>query len=661
MLNNTFSWQSFNSVRGTFQNQTYAYANGLPQLTPTTTASPTPTPTPSATPEALNWWLWNTNTSGNFANNTAINLGTLDLFYPSSQYDEISQGTVGVFARADDTIWHAGGNTGGNLGQNTVINYSSQIQVANAKYVAYGNGNSNGFRILNDGTLWSTGQGANGVLGINSITNRSSPVQESLGKTDWVKVASTGATTIGLDGSGRLWTTGVGTTGGLGNGAALSKSTFVQVGSDTNWADVRAGTGNVAANKSDGSWWVWGTNTSGQLGTNSTVNASSPIQFASDKTITKILLGGSNTYILTSANEIYACGSGANGIFGNSSVISRSSPALMLGGPWIDFMPYHTATLAIKNDNTLWGMGNINNNISLGVAAVPASSPVQINATKTWIRFPYLPFNQLGGVAILAVEAGFPTPTATPSPTNSPAPTATPAPSFGPLSCPYGAQTFSASSPTALTIPNGGDYAMGTGDFTVEWWQNATAGWTTFGYGLNQYVFSVNDNQFAFSEYLEPPYIDPQIVSWVFYANGTAYTLYTYNYVFGGTSLYGNWLHIAVVRASGVVTLYINGIAQGTATVTDNITDSSTLYVGDFTTHDSFGYYNYNGLITNFRIVKGTAIYTSNFSVPSAPLTNVSGCKLLMQVNSSGTIFTDSSSAGKTVTNSLGTVSYTSC
>jgi alpha-tubulin suppressor-like RCC1 family protein len=425
MLDNTFSWQYFNSVRGTFQSQTYAYANGLPQATPTVTASPTPTPTPSATPEALNWWLWNTNTSGNFANNTATNLGTLDLFYPSSQYDEISQGTVGVFARADDTIWHAGGNTGGNLGRNTVINYSSQIQVANAKYVAYGNGNSNGFRILNDGTLWSTGSGSNGVLGINSITNRSSPVQESLGKTDWVKVASTGTTTIGLDGSGRLWTTGFGTTGGLGNGAALSKSTFVQVGSDTNWADVRAGTGNVAANKSDGSWWVWGANASGQLGTNSTVNASSPIQFASDKTITKILLGGNNTYILTSANEIYACGSGANGIFGNSSVISRSSPVLMLGGPWIDFMPYHTATLAIKTDNTLWGMGNINNNISLGVAAVPASSPVQINATKTWIRFPYLPFNQLGGVAILAVEGGLPTPTPViPSPTPSPSPSA---------------------------------------------------------------------------------------------------------------------------------------------------------------------------------------------------------------------------------------------
>jgi len=316
-----------------------------------------------------------------------------------------------------------------------------------------------------------------------------------------------------------------------------------------------------------------------------------------------------------------------------------------------------SALYMIKNNNTLWATGNINGNPSLNATLVNVSSPIQIDATKTWTKFPTLPFNNSGGIAAFAVEGATPTP----SPSASPAPTATPAPTFGPLSCPYGAQTFSASAPTALTIPNGGDYAMGTGDFTVEWWQNATAGWTTFGYGLNQYVFSVNDNQFAFSEYLEPPYIDPQIVSWVFYANGTAYTLYTYNYVFGGTSLYGNWLHIAVVRASGVVTLYINGIAQGTATVTDNITDTSTLYVGDFTTHDSFGYYNYNGLITNFRIVKGTAIYTSNFSVPSAPLTNVSGCKLLMQVNSSGTLLTDSSSAAKTVTNSLGTVTYTSC
>lgn len=281
-----------------------------------------------------------------------------------------------------------------------------------------------------------------------------------------------------------------------------------------------------------------------------------------------------------------------------------------------------------------------------------------IDNTKTWLRFTTQTGTN-GTYSAQAVEGGFPTPTATPSPSASPAPTATPAPSFGPLSCPYGAQTFGPIG-TNLTIPNGGDYAMGTGNFTIEWWQNSTAGWTTFGYGLDQTIFSVNDTDFGFSEYLEPPYIDPQFITFRLFANGNTYNLYTYNFVFGGTNVYGNWMHFAVVRNSGTVTLYINGLAQGTASVSDNITSTSTLYVGDRTTTDPNGFYNYNGLITNLRIVKGTAVYTSNFTVPTAPLSNVSGCTLLMQVNSSGTLLTDSSSLGKTVTNNGG-VSYTSC
>jgi alpha-tubulin suppressor-like RCC1 family protein len=661
MLNNTFSWQYFNSVRGTFQSQTYAYANGLPQPTPTVTASPTPTPTPSPTAFALSWWAWGPNADGNLANGTVTNLANLSEWYGTDQYSDVGQGRTGLFKKTDGSFWVAGQNSYGKLGLGDTVNRSSMVQLPESAYVtisAIGSGAGNTILIKKDGTLWTAGYNSFGVLGSNSTVTQSSFVQESLGKTDWVKAAISANTAVVLDNSGKLWGVGYAP---IGDGTNLSKSTYVQIGSGTDWTDVECGLDQMYAKKSNGTWWTWG-GTGVAYGRNSVVTASSPIQIGSAYTIAKLSAGQSRTFILTDSNVLWAAGLQTSGALGNGLTTAGnvSSFIQVLGGPYIDVWGKGDWTFLIKSDNTLWACGLLANGTGLGIGST-TGSPVQINGTKTWLGFSNLVGVQNGGASAYAVEGGLPTPTATPSPSASAAPTATPQPSFGPLSCPYGAQTFSAGSPTALTIPNGGDYAMGTGDFTVEWWQNATAGWTTFGYGLNQYVFSVNDNQFAFSEYLEPPYIDPQIVSWVFYANGTAYTLYTYNYVFGETSLYGNWLHIAVVRASGVVTLYINGLAQGTATVTDNITDTSTLYVGDFTTHDSFGYYNYNGLITNFRIVKGTAIYTSNFSVPSAPLTNVSGCKLLMQVNSSGTIFTDSSSAGKTVTNSLGTVSYTSC
>jgi hypothetical protein len=392
------------------------------------------------------------------------------------------------------------------------------------------------------------------------------------------------------------------------------------------------------------------------------VAASSPIQIGSAYTISKLSAGQNRTFILTDSNVLWAAGLQTNGALGNglTTIGNVSSFIQVLGGPYIDVWGKGDWTFLIKSDNTLWACGILTNGTGLSVGGT-TGSPVQINNTKTWLGFSNLVGVQNGGASAYAVEQGLPTPTATPSPSASPAPTATPAPSFGPLSCPYGSQNFFYS---ALSVPNGGDYAMGTGDFTVEWWQNASAGsLPPSSESLDQFVFDVNNGQFSFSEFLEGPYVDPQFVTFNFYAGGTTFSLYTYNIYFGGTNLYGNWLHFALVRQSGVVTLYINGLAQGTATVTTNMTDTSTLYIGDVASQ-TFGSYNsFKGNITNFRVVKGTAVYTSNFSVPTAPLSNVSGCTLLMQVNSSPALLTDSSSLAKTVTNINrgSSVSYASC
>ena len=82
------------------------------------------------------------------------------------------------------------------------------------------------------------------------------------------------------------------------------------------------------------------------------------------------------------------------------------------------------------------------------------------------------------------------------------------------------------------------------------------------------------------------------------------------------------WTHIAIVRSgTSAVTMYINGVANATATYTAGVVfTNNTLYVG--TSGDSLLGSDYTGYISNFRWVNGVAVYTSNFTPPAAPLNN---------------------------------------
>jgi hypothetical protein len=89
----------------------------------------------------------------------------------------------------------------------------------------------------------------------------------------------------------------------------------------------------------------------------------------------------------------------------------------------------------------------------------------------------------------------------------------------------------------------------------------------------------------------------------------------------------GTWNHFAVVRISGSVTVYLNGIA-GTATAnTTNFNDTTLIpTIGRYThTGTNFFY----GYISNLRYIKGTAVYTSAFTPPTTPLTPITNTSLL--------------------------------
>ena len=152
-----------------------------------------------------------------------------------------------------------------------------------------------------------------------------------------------------------------------------------------------------------------------------------------------------------------------------------------------------------------------------------------------------------------------------------------------------------------VSIPNGGIFQFGTGDFTIEWWQYQT--------GAIPYprVFSIGTYPTAFGVSIESGFI--------YYWTNTS-TAVTRS----APGLSSTWAHIAVARSSGVTRIFLNGTQLG-ANIPDtaNISNSSTALVVAAETIPSVNTY-FSGYISNFRSVKGAALYTSNFTVPSAPL-----------------------------------------
>ena len=96
---------------------------------------------------------------------------------------------------------------------------------------------------------------------------------------------------------------------------------------------------------------------------------------------------------------------------------------------------------------------------------------------------------------------------------------------------------------------------------------------------------------------------------------------------YGGTLVAGQWHHLALVRDGNTLTPYFNGVAGTTATISGAVNNSAVdKYVGAFTVGTGVP----TGYISNFRLVNGTAVYTSAFTPPTKPLTAIANTSLLV-------------------------------
>ena len=178
-----------------------------------------------------------------------------------------------------------------------------------------------------------------------------------------------------------------------------------------------------------------------------------------------------------------------------------------------------------------------------------------------------------------------------------------------------------------LTTDQSTDFAMGTGDFTVEgWFKYNDQGASNFGYFMN-------DSSGLGSTY--GVHIAYQTLTGLnYYASGSSQST---NY----HPTKGQWFHLALVRNSGTTSLYINGTIIHSASDNTNY-GGERFIIGGY--HS--GSFLFSGKVSNFRVVKGTAVYTSDFKPTTKELTSISGTVLLCCNNSS----TTGSTTGGTLT-----------
>ena len=167
-------------------------------------------------------------------------------------------------------------------------------------------------------------------------------------------------------------------------------------------------------------------------------------------------------------------------------------------------------------------------------------------------------------------------------------------------------------------------------------------GWSNFFDGTDDYL-AVADNAV-----LRPGTSNFTLEAWIWRgASGAAHTIYakggastgivfqvtstnvlrfthtTTNIDSTGTIAANAWTHVAVVRegtGTNQTKLYINGTQDGQGTVSTDFTQTEEVRIGTNrgATED------YNGYISNLRFVKGTALYTGNFTPSTTPLTTTS-------------------------------------
>jgi len=478
----------------------------------------------------------------------------------------------------------------------------------------------------NDGKLYTWGYNNFGQLGDASLANanRSAPTQVStlaLASVSWTTVSGSYNNRAGIKINNTLYVWGDNRYGQLGISEGpeinISRSQPVQIlGS---WTQLYVNTDNIFGIRFDNTLWGWGNNNIGQLGDGTTINRSSPVQIGSDTNWSMVVASGTGHVIaLKTTGALFAWGYNQYNELGQNQrvQVNYSSPIQVGTSSWTKIGAGNNNSFAIRTDGSLWGWGRndfgqigTNNNTPLSWTSVAGGDSYSVAIRSDGKLFSW-GLNNKGQLGLgHTVSKSAPTQIA--------------------VSTNYNLySTFFNGTTDYLITPNNATLKLGSSNFTIEAWL---------------YFNTIASGQQPLSDAIGTAW------SWAIYTTAAG-TLNYYLSSIGSSSwnianavLMGNiaantWYHVALVRNGSVFTPYLNGIPGTTTTSASALFTSATgIVIGSSSGSAWFG-----GYISNVRILVGTALYNSTFTIPATPLTNITNTVLLTCQNN---IYIDNSTA----------------
>ena len=190
-----------------------------------------------------------------------------------------------------------------------------------------------------------------------------------------------------------------------------------------------------------------------------------------------------------------------------------------------------------------------------------------------------------------------------------------------------------------VTVANSSQFALGTGDFTIECWVKFSE--SSLEGSANRRIFSLHNSSGNAVDKLQICIDDGS-----YRTNGDLFLYSNSDQGYLGVDIRHEWHHIAVVRNSGTLKFYLDGVEKASNSNTQDYSPGSGTPIPILGSRGDKA--DYKGYISNFRMVVGTAVYTSNFTPPTAPLTAITNTVLLTAHKNNA--ISDGSSFNHTIT-----------